>query len=144
MTDTFRANIPSLKQVWNYLVKDELHTSTLSVCIFSAAVPVAIFIGILLSDIFRRKAGISVSEVISNTFWPTFISAAITVFFWVALLSWAFVRIILKDKDALHAVIAQKATYISQISEAIGRRDQEHADRVNADARKIVDLQEHS
>jgi hypothetical protein len=134
--------LPSFKRVRSHLFHEMLHTSALSVYVFSVALPVAIFVVLLVFEISRRKAGTPVSVVIGSTVWPTVISVVLTAMAWVVLLCWSFLRVAANDKKELLSTIAAKDTEIFKTSEIMEKRDREYAQRVNQDAATIFALQE--
>lgn len=142
MANSIDHRLPSFRRVWDHLVQERLRSSTLSVCIFTVAVPAAIFIVDLSFEIFRRKAGVSASEVVGNTLWPTVTSAVISVLAWAMLLGWSFVILVTHDKKALIALIGEKDAYTQQLGEIMGQRAEESANRANQDFGTIYNLQE--
>lgn len=131
MAEKTEATLPSFRRVWDHLVKDKLHTSTLSVCIFSAVIPTLTFISVLLFEIYRRKAGVSVTEAFASTFWPTFISALVTALVWAVLLGWALKNVVIQDKQELLDKIAHKESEITKLDEIMTERAEDSAKRIN-------------
>jgi hypothetical protein len=142
MSEALDYRLPSFGRVRDHLVHEELRTSTLSVCVFTVALPAATFFVDLLLQVFRRKAGIPVSEAVGNTLWPTIISVLVSVLAWSILLGWSFIKLIKKDKQALVSVIAQKDTYIQQLGEIMGKRAEESAATINQHVRTIWEREE--
>ncbi len=88
---------------WAFLVS-ALGTTTLSIFLFSFAIPVLIFLATLVINWLQgRKSGIPMKKIIKGSLlsWQTIIPSAIYLLAWILLLSWALTMTAYKDHKAL-------------------------------------------
>lgn len=107
-----------LGRAWDNLLL-ALSSSTLSVIVFSLAVPTCTFFATLIAKISRaRKAGSSVSEILKGTITPTAITAGITGLCWICLFGWSVAATIYKDHQDLVSAIPRARTQQSMLDQS--------------------------
>jgi hypothetical protein len=123
-----------LASTWSFLVA-ALGTTTLSIVLFSFALPILVWFATGISEwLQKRHAGISFKVAIRVTFlsWPTAIAAGLSVLAWICLLSWSFwktvyndhqnlacrLRAVVNEKDKLKHDLQSRDAYITRLKDA--------------------------
>src|SRR5580704_17966042 len=82
---------------WDSLLS-RLSPSTLSVVVFSLAVPVLIFVAMLIYNFVRaRKLGTAMGDILKTSAIPSLIAAGLTMLAWIVLFGWSVASTIYKD-----------------------------------------------